>query len=52
MSETQLQDQETREFIYDFIEMNGGLPAVKQDLDKGEFGFDLGFQDEKLNRLI
>ncbi|XP_047029638.1 neural Wiskott-Aldrich syndrome protein-like [Helicoverpa zea] len=33
VSETQLQDQETREFIYDFIEMHGGLPAVKQDLD-------------------
>ncbi|KAH9634443.1 hypothetical protein HF086_008277 [Spodoptera exigua] len=33
VSETQLQDQETREFIYDFIEMNGGLTAVKQDLD-------------------
>ncbi|KAJ8733719.1 hypothetical protein PYW07_014270 [Mythimna separata] len=34
VSETQLQDQETREFIYDFIETHGGLPAVKQDLDK------------------
>lgn len=33
VSETQLQDQETREFIYDFIEMHGGLPAVKQELD-------------------
>ncbi|CAH0600193.1 unnamed protein product [Chrysodeixis includens] len=33
VSDTQLQDQDTREFIYDFIEMHGGLPAVKQDLD-------------------
>lgn len=34
VSEVQLQDQETREFIYDFIETNGGIAAVKKDLDE------------------
>lgn len=26
-----MQDRETRDFIYDFIEKNGGLEAVKQE---------------------
>lgn len=33
VSETQLQDQDTREFIYGFIETHGGLDAVKEDLE-------------------
>ncbi|KAL1130692.1 hypothetical protein AAG570_011933 [Ranatra chinensis] len=32
VSETQLQDRETREFIYDFILRNGGMEAVKGEL--------------------
>ncbi|KOB73419.1 Wiskott-aldrich syndrome protein, partial [Operophtera brumata] len=36
VSETQLQDQDTREFIYGFIETHGGLDAVKEDLDQAK----------------
>lgn len=32
ISESDLKDKETREFIYDFIEKHGGLDAVKQDI--------------------
>ncbi|KAL0849780.1 hypothetical protein ABMA28_011732 [Loxostege sticticalis] len=32
VSETQLQDQATRQFIYDFINTHGGLDAVKEEL--------------------
>lgn len=32
ISETQLQDQKTRKFIYDFIYKHGGIDAVKEDL--------------------
>lgn len=32
VSETQLNDQETRMFIYDFIIKNGGADAVNEDL--------------------
>ncbi|KAG8234185.1 hypothetical protein J437_LFUL007345 [Ladona fulva] len=32
VSESQLQDRETREFIYDFINRHGGLDAVKGDI--------------------
>ncbi|KAG6456913.1 hypothetical protein O3G_MSEX010007, partial [Manduca sexta] len=32
VSDKQLQDQETREFIYSFIESHGGIDAVKEDL--------------------
>lgn len=32
VSEKQLQDEETREFIYSFIETHGGIDAVKEDL--------------------
>ncbi|KAJ0181442.1 hypothetical protein K1T71_003527 [Dendrolimus kikuchii] len=32
VSETQLQDEATREFIYSFIETHGGIDAVKEDL--------------------
>ncbi|XP_075228899.1 actin nucleation-promoting factor WASL-like [Lycorma delicatula] len=32
VSDNQLQDRKTREFIYDFIEKNGGLDAVKNDV--------------------
>lgn len=32
ISENQLKDKETLEFIYDFIEKNGGLDAVKSDI--------------------
>ncbi|CAB3245445.1 unnamed protein product [Arctia plantaginis] len=38
VSEIQLQDQETREFIYDFIESHGGLDAVKEDLHNVKLG--------------
>uniref|UniRef100_A0A1B6CW90 WH1 domain-containing protein n=2 Tax=Clastoptera arizonana TaxID=38151 RepID=A0A1B6CW90_9HEMI len=31
VSEKHMQDRETRDFIYDFIEKNGGLEAVKQE---------------------
>ncbi|XP_046400040.1 neural Wiskott-Aldrich syndrome protein-like [Ischnura elegans] len=32
VSDSQLQDRETREFIYDFINRHGGIDAVKEDL--------------------
>ncbi|KAK7868548.1 hypothetical protein R5R35_009448 [Gryllus longicercus] len=32
VSDSQLQDRETREFIYDFINRHGGLDAVKNEL--------------------
>ncbi|XP_071452160.1 actin nucleation-promoting factor WASL-like [Hetaerina americana] len=32
VSESQLQDRETREFIYDFINRHGGIDAVKEDI--------------------
>lgn len=43
ISETQLQDQETRKFIYDFIHTHGGYDAVKEELHeikppRGEIG--------------
>lgn len=36
VSDRQLQDRETREFIYDFINRHGGLDAVKEDAVKEE----------------
>lgn len=36
-----MQDQETREFIYDFIESHGGLDAVKEDLHNVKCKFSL-----------
>lgn len=35
VSETQLQDQATRQFIYDFINTHGGFDAVKEELHEG-----------------
>ncbi|KAL0111648.1 hypothetical protein PUN28_013082 [Cardiocondyla obscurior] len=32
ISETELQDKGTRKFIYDFIEKNGGMSAVQEDI--------------------
>lgn len=32
VSEYELQDKGTRKFIYDFIERNGGMSAVQQDI--------------------
>lgn len=32
ISDSQLQDHATRQFIYDFIYKNGGLDAVKEEL--------------------
>ena len=33
LSESQLNDKETANFIYDFIEQHGGIEAVKRDQD-------------------
>nr|XP_039251562.1 neural Wiskott-Aldrich syndrome protein-like isoform X3 [Styela clava] len=35
ISETQLQDKETAQFIYDFIEKRGGMDAIKQQTRTG-----------------
>lgn len=32
ISETHLKHQKTREFIYDFIEQNGGMNAIKKEI--------------------
>ena len=34
MTETQLQDKETRDFIYDFIDRHGGIEAAMLEVNK------------------
>lgn len=36
VSEKELQDKETRDFIYDFIDKHGGIEAAMQEVDKRE----------------
>ncbi|XP_048481740.1 wiskott-Aldrich syndrome protein isoform X1 [Plutella xylostella] len=38
ISESQLRDQATRDFIYDFINAHGGLDAVKQEIEPAAKG--------------
>ena len=34
MTEQQLQDEETSQFIYDFVESHGGIDKAAQELDR------------------
>lgn len=36
MSEKQLADKDTAKFIYEFLELNGGIEAVKEDMQKNQ----------------
>jgi hypothetical protein len=36
VSESELKDQATRKFIYEFINKNGGIDAVKEELQESQ----------------
>ena len=38
MGDRELQDKDTREFIYDFIDKHGGLEAALQEIDPAKSG--------------